>query len=175
MAKPEPKKSRDPELETLIPRPKIEVLERGLANVFGLPSAEVQLKDPEMVTHWCNTEISSDQLGKYLDWGYLKVRPEMLADPDRVAFQVSPDGYVTRGVRHQEILLYTLKDWYHKRQAKKSELNRKSMTPGGLQREVVQAASQQLGDQAADFLNRTGPVGQVTDRYERIAVRPGEE
>lgn len=164
------------ELEQLIPRPKIEVLERGLANVFGLPSTEVQLKDPDMVTHWCNTAISGNQLGKYLDAGYLKVRPEMLADQDRVAFQVSPDGYVTNGPRHQEILLYTLKSWYLKRQQRKSELNRKSMMPGGLKREVVEAAAQQFGDQAASYLDqRSGPVGDVRDSLERIAVRPGEE
>ena len=164
------------ELEQLIPRPKIEVLERGLANVFGLPSTEVKLKDPEMVTHWCNTAISGNQLGKYLDAGYLKVRPEMLADPDRVSFTVSPDGYVTNGPRHQEILLYTLRSWYLKRQQKKSDLNRKSMTPAGMKREVVEAAASRYGDEAGEFLDRrSGPVGEVRDSYERIAVRPGEE
>ena len=166
----------EPTLEQLIPRPRIEVLERGLANVFGLPSCEIQLKDREMVTHWCNTAISGNQLGSYLDAGYLKVRPEMLADPDRLSFTVSPDGYVTTGPRHEEILLYTLKSWYLKRQQKKSELNRRSMMPGGMKREVVEAAAAQYGDQAAAFLDRqSGPVGNVRDSYERIAVRPGEE
>lgn len=174
MAKPKVPQTT-PELEQLIPTPRVEVLERGLANVFGLPSTEIKLKRPEMICHWCNTAISGNQLGKYLDAGYLKVRPEMLADKDRVAFHVSPEGYVTNGPRHEEILLYTLESNYIARQRRKSEINRKSMSPGGLKREVVEAASQQLGDEAAEFLNRTGPVGTVTDKYERIAVRPGEE
>lgn len=171
-----PTTTNEPTLEQLIPRPRIEVLERGLANVFGLPSTEITLKDPEMITHWCNTTIGGNQLGKYLDAGYLKVRPEMLADPDRLSFTVSPEGYVTQGPRHDEILLYTLKSWYLKRQQKKSEMNRRSMMPGGMKREVVEAAAAQYGDQAAAFLDRqSGPVGNVRDSYERIAVRPGEE
>jgi hypothetical protein len=174
-----PRKELEPvsaDLEQLIPSPRVEVIERGLANVFGLPSAQIELKRKDMVCHWCNTAIAGNQLGKYLDAGYLKVRPEMLADPDRVAFRVSPDGYVTNGQRHEEILLYTLTSNYLARQKRKSELNRKSMTPGGMKQEVVNAASAALGDEAGDFLNRhSGPVGNVHDSYERIAVRPGDE
>src|SRR5215213_1759461 len=86
-----------------IPKPDITVLERGLQNVFGLPSTEIILKDPQFITHWVNTAISGDQLGKFIDAGYLKVRPEYLADADRVAFTVSPEGYVVRGSRGEEI------------------------------------------------------------------------
>ena len=158
-----------------IPRPHIAVLERGLQNVFGLPSAKVVLTDPSLDTHWINTTIGANQLGKALDAGYLKARPEYLADPDRVAFTVSPDGYVTRGERHSEILVYSTKENIAARAQKKAELNRQMMNPGATKAQVVEAASKQFGDEAAEYLNsaHSGPVGSVRDQYERIE-RTGE-
>lgn len=155
------------DLESLIPTPRVEVLERGLANVFGLPSAPIRLKRPEMVTHWCNTAISGHQLTKYLEAGYLKVRPEMLESPDQVPHSVSPDGYVTQGVRHEIILLYTLASHAKDRQRQKVKKNLESMNPHVAKRDVVEAASQHLGDEAASYLDkRGGPIGQVTDTRE---------
>lgn len=156
-----------------IPKPDLAVMERGLRNVFGLPSTEIKLKDPQYVTHWVNTGIGGDQLGKFIDAGYLKVRPEYLADKDRVSFTVSPEGYVVRGNRGEEILMYTVREMYHKRQLEKSRRNQQGMRQ--LKDEIVEAAGAKLGDEAADFLQRRGrAVGQVTDSHERIQ-RTGEE
>ena len=150
-----------------IPAPDLQVVERGLRNVFGLPSTEIELKDKRYVTHWCNTGIGGDQLGKYIDAGYLKVRPEYLADKDRVAFTESPEGYVVRGIRGEEILMYTLKDVYRQRQMEKARRNQQGMR--NVSQEVVDAAGQQLGDEAASFLQQKGSVvGGVRDSYERI-------
>jgi hypothetical protein len=157
-----------------IPAPDLQIVERGLRNVFGLPSAEVKLKDPRFVTHWCNTGIGGDQLGKYLDAGYLKVRVEFLADPDRVAFAASPEGYVVRGARGEEILMYTLHEVYRKRQQEKARRNQVGMR--NAKAEAVEAAGQTLGDEAADFLNRHGSVvGGVRDSFERIERRDEQE
>ena len=164
----------DVPLDQLVPFPKLEVLERGLQSVFGLPSAKIDLKDPRMVTHWCNTAIQGSQLSRYLDAGYQKVRPEMLADVDRVSFTVSPEGYVCRGERHAEILLYIPKDWHDKRQWEKARRNRDEMHPHVTKQKIVQAAGESLGGQAAEFLEgHIGPVGNVRDTYERIE-RTGE-
>lgn len=161
------------DLAELIPRPHLEVLERGLQNVFGLPSAKIALKDPAMVTHWINTQIGANQLGKALDAGYLKARPEMLADTDRVSFTVSPEGYVTRGERHAEILVYTLAEWAQKRAQKKADENRRMMNPGATKAQVAEAAAAQFGEEAADYLHsHSGPVGSVRDQYERIHRSP---
>ena len=159
-----------------IPAPDLQVIERGLQNVFGLPSTEIKLKDPQFITHWCNTTISGDQLGKYLDAGYLKVRAEYLADPDRVAHTVSPDGYVVRGTRGEEILLYTLNDAYRARQVEKARRNQAGMRSSATKAEVAEAAGKSLGDEAADFINRkAGFVGGVRDTYERIERRDEQE
>lgn len=153
-----------------IPKPDLDVIERGLRNVFGLPSTEIQLKDKQYITHWVNTGIGGDQLGKYLDAGYLKVRPEYLADQDRVSFTVSPDGYVVRGNRGEEILMYTLRDFYAKRQMEKARRNQQGMRH--LKDEVVNAAGAKLGDEAAEFLQRRGSVvGEVHDSREVIERR----
>ena len=159
-----------------LPRPKIDVLERSLANPFGLPSVSIALTDPSVTCHWCNTSIGAHQLGKYLDAGYLKVTEAMLADKDRVAYTISPEGYVTRGARHEEILLYTPKDWYRKRQQAKTAKNLAGMAPGATKAELTQAAGERFGDDAARFVEgHVGPVGSVRDSYERIAVTPGQE
>jgi hypothetical protein len=159
-----------------IPRPDLQVIERGLRNVFGLPSTEITLKDAAFVTHWVNTGIGGDQLGKYLDAGYLKVKPEYLADPDRVSFTVSPDGYVVRGNRGEEILMYTLKDAYRKRQFEKARRNQEGMRSDKTAAEVTEAAGKSLGDEAASFLQkRGGAVGGVYDSRERIHVTPEQE
>ena len=160
---------RDPAPEALIPRPRVEVLERGLQNVFGLPSARIDLKDPELETHWCNSAIPN-QLRKYADAGYLKVRPEMLKDADQVSHVVSPDGYVTTGQRGEEILMYTLKTHITRRQREKVRVNMERMHDLSRQKtEMVEAAATKLGAEAADYLNdRVGPTGTVRDDYERI-------
>lgn len=162
------------ELPVQIPKPDLHVVERGLQNVFGLPSSEIQLKDKQFVTHWCNTGISGDQLGKFLDAGYLKVRPEYLADKDRVAHTVSPEGYVVRGNRGEEVLLYTMHEVYRERQMKKARINAKGMA--NAKAGAVEAAGKTLGDEAAEFLNRAGQVvGGVRDSYERIEKRDEAE
>lgn len=159
-----------------IPAPDIEVYERGLRNVFGLPSTEIELKDKRFVTHWVNTGISGDQLGKYLDAGYLKVRPEYLADPDRLAFTVSPENFVVRGNRGEEILMYTLKEVYARRQAEKARRNQLGMRTSAMKADIAEAAGKTLGDEAADFLSRkSAMVGGVRDSYERIQRTPEQE
>lgn len=158
-----------------IPLPAIEVLERAVVDPFGAPSSPVDLRDPALVTHWCNTELAGgSQLHKALDAGYLQVRPEYLAHPDRFQFQVSPEGYVTRGPRHQEILMYTTKVHKRRRAWAKTQRNLKDMkvTTAAVQEAAAQHFGKD-GDQAADFIGRhVGPVGGVSDSYERIAVEP---
>ena len=166
---PQPHPERAP--NDVIPRPRIEVFERGLQNVFGMPSAKIELKDPAMETHWCNTAISGTQLVKYLDAGYLKVRPEMLLDHERVSFTTSPEGYVTRGARHEEILLYTLKDWYRQRQREKTRINLEGMRPDRTKTELVEATGKTLGSQTAEYLDtHLKPIGGIKDSHERIEV-----
>jgi hypothetical protein len=176
------KKTDDPtyiepviEMPVEIPRPRIEVLERGLQNVFGLPSEDIKLKDPDLVTRWLDCSIRESKLAEAEQAGYLRARPEYLQNKDHVSFTVSPDGYVARGPRGQELLIYTTRENANRRERKKAEVNRGMMNPGATKAAVLEAASQKYGEEAAEYLNaHSGPVGSVRDQYERIE-RSGQE
>lgn len=154
-----------------IPLPRVDVLERALIDPFGAPSSPIELRDPQFITHWCNTELNSGaQLYKYEAAGWQKTRPEYLLHPDRFHFNVSPDGYVTRGERHREILMYTTKIYQKRREWAKTEENMKRMRMST--KDIQEAASVQFGkegDQAAEYLGRH--IGGVTDSFERIQVQ----
>src|SRR3990167_6808354 len=153
-----------------IPRPRIQVLERSIQNPFGIPSTPIHLREPGLVCHWINTELKGgSQLHYATEAGYLKVRPEYLQDPETFQFQVSPEGYVTRGARHQEILMYTTVEHATARAQAKNAANltrMKNPTAG-----LGDAAARHVGPEGAEFLDRhTRPIGQVTTEREVIRV-----
>jgi hypothetical protein len=156
-----------------IPAPDLQVIQRGLENVFGLPSEPIKLKDPQFATHWVNTGLRDSRFREMTEKGYLPVRPEYLEDPKAFLFSVSVDGYVTKGNRGEEILMYSTKENVRKRAYRKAEINSRGMR--NAKQEAVEAAGQQLGDEAASFLQQKGSVvGGVRDSYERIQ-KTGDE
>ena len=151
--------------------PRIAVLERRLQNPFGEPSAPIDLKDQSLECRWFNAAIMADKIWRAKAKGWTPVRPEDLIDLDQVGgYTKSPEGFVTRGDRGQEVLMAMPRDWRREIQlAKTRENNRNMGNPNAMKQEIVAAAGDQLGDQAADFLHRRmGVVGQVTDGHERV-------
>lgn len=152
-----------------IPIPDVQVRDRAIADPFGQPSTPILLKDPQFVTRWVNTELAGgSQLTNALAAGYLKTKPDYLADAEGFHWNTSPDGFVTRGERHREILMYTTKDHQKRRAWAKTETNMKRMRMS--KPEIQTAASAHFGkdgDQAADFLGKH--VGGVEDSHEIIA------
>lgn len=166
--KAEPDDILDPTAPVEIPIPHVDVLERSIIDPFGAPSVPIELKDPQFVTRWVNTELQGgSQMYQATQAGYLKVRPEFLAYPDRFQFNISPDGFVTRGERHREILMYTTKDHQKRRAWAKTEANMRRMR---MSKDEVQKATAEHfgkeGDEAANFVGRH--IGGVTDNIERI-------
>lgn len=154
-----------------IERPHVEVLERSLQNPFGLPSADIELIDSGFQCHWVNTELKGgDQLRYFLDAGYLKCRVDYLKHPEFVTFQPSPEGYVTRGMRGTEVLMYTTQAHAASRVQKKQQENLRRMSdPNRSAQDAAAAASAHIGGEAADYLARhSRPTGTVTDSLERI-------
>jgi hypothetical protein len=166
------RKPREVETAVEIEIPDIQVLDRAIADPFGMPSHPILLKDPKFVCRWVNTELKGgSQLTSALNAGYLKAKPEYLADPEGFHWNTSPDGYVTRGERHREILMYTTTEHHKRRAWAKTERNLKAMRAG--KGEIQEAASKQFGkdgDRAAEFLGRH--IGGVSDYHETIAVDP---
>lgn len=167
----DPVPTSDPSPAPPVPMPRIAVLERRLQNPFGEPSAPIDLKDSSLECRWFNAAIASDKVWRAKMKGWSPVTPDMLRDLDQVGGYVkSPDGFVTRGDRGQEVLMAMPKDWRREIQlAKTRENNRNMGNPNAMKQEIVSAAGDQLGDQAADFLQRRmGIIGQVTDGREVV-------
>lgn len=150
---------------------RIKIFERRLQNPNGQSSAPIDLKDPSMVCRWVNSAIAHDKVYRAKQNGWVMVRPEELADLDQVGgFTKSPEGFVTRGDRGQEVLMSMPRVWRDKIALAKTRENLKNMgDPTATKNEVVQAASDRLGDQAADYLNRkVNIVGSVRDQHEIV-------
>lgn len=176
-----------------MPRKKIDVTERALtipedilndprykgrfANPFGEPSSPISLKNTHMMPRWFNAAIVSDKVWRAKAKGWDPVKESDLVDPQQVGlYSKSPEGYVTRGERGQEVLMQIPKVVYAQIEKAKTQYNNRNMgSPMKTKNEVVEAAGQQLGDEAAQFLNdRVRTTGGVTDSYERVERREVE-
>lgn len=150
---------------------RIEVLERRLQNPRGQGAPAIALTLGGMVPRWFNGAISADKIWRAKQDGWEPVTPDLLADKEQIGgFQTSPDGYVTRGERQQEVLMYQPLEWRTKIQAAKTRQNNKDLNT---RVPVLEAAGKQLGDQAATLMDgQSKAVGAVRDNYERIEVTP---
>ena len=153
-----------------------------LANPFGEPSSPINLRNTSMMPRWFNAAIVSDKVWRAKAKGWDPVRECDLVDPQQVGlYTTSPEGYVTRGERGQEVLMQIPKQVYQAIEKAKTAYNNRNMgSPMKTKNEVVEAASAQYGDEAADYLHRNlhegrvGPTGGVTDSYERVERREAE-
>lgn len=150
---------------------RIKIFERRLQSPNGVNTAPIDLKDPSLICRWFNAAIGSDKIWRAKQQGWVPVRPVELVDQDQVGgFTPSPDGFVTRGDRGQELLMSMPRVWRDKIAVAKAKENMRNMgDPVATKNEVVAAASDRLGDQAADYLNRKmSIVGGVRDQHEII-------
>lgn len=151
--------------------PRIDVLERRLQNPFGEPSTDIRLKDPSLIPHWVNTTLRADQFWRAKEFGWVGVRPEQVTDLTQIGYYTtSVDGYITRGQRGEEILMCMPNERFQRIQLAKARKNLADTRDFDKQkRQMLDGAAAKYGGQASDYLNqRTGPIGKVTDMYERI-------
>lgn len=145
---------------------------KRLKNVFNEPSAPVALKDDTRECRWFNAAVATDHIWRSKAKGWDQVRPSDVADIEQIGgYNVSPEGYITRGERGQEVLMSMPRVVRAAIQVEKTRVNNANMgNPNRIKSEVVNAAGQQIGDEAADYLNRQqfGPVGEIIDTHERV-------
>jgi hypothetical protein len=144
-------------------------------NPFGEPSAPIALTDPSRECRWFNAGIASDHVWRAKRKGWDQVKPSQVADLEQIGgHNVSPDGYITRGERGQEVLMSMPKQVRAAIQAEKTRLNNRNMgNPNRTKQDIVEAAGNQIGAEAADYLNQTIlPTGFVRDTKEIIQVDP---
>ncbi len=158
---------------------RVSVLERRLQNPFGEPSQTVRFKRPGLIGRWFNDAARPGQVHRGKELGWHPVTPDMVEDLDAIgAHDINVAGQIVRGERGQEVLMWMPEADYREIQMAKTRENRRLMgDPVRQKHEVVQAASRQLGDEGADFLDRTiaaggGPSGYIRDGYEIIERQP---
>lgn len=141
-------------------------------NPFGAPSIPIQLKDTSRECRIFNAAIGSEHIWRAKQKGWDRVRPEECAIPDQIeAFTVSAEGFLVRGERGQEFLMSMPKVVRRAIEIAKTKQNIAHMgNPNATKTDIVNAASKQLGDESASYMDRhVGPVGGVTDSHEIVA------
>ena len=153
-------------------KPRIEITERGLQNdlttliasdprykarldnPFNAPSVPIALKDDTRECRWFNSAIASDHTWRAKQKGWDPVRVEDVIDIEQIGgFTKSPDGFVTRGERGQEILMSMPKQVRQLVQIAKTRKNQELMgNPSRMKADVVAAAGERFGDQAAGYI-----------------------
>ena len=150
------------------------VAERLRAGVNTVPTFPIKLRDPNLVCHWFNADKSNDRIYRVKNYGgWTPVRPSQLMDADQVgAFHVSPSGFVVRGERGNEHLMYMHKDHVAEIQrAKTEENNRRMGNPERTKQDLANYMGAEHGAEAGDFAHRK-IIGEVVDSRELV---PAEE
>lgn len=152
-------------------KPKVSVLERRLQNPFGEPSSPIAMKEPNLVARWFNSAIRPDAFWRARELGWEGVTPDMVEDINQIGFHSkSVEGYIARGERAQEVLMYMPKDAYDAIQAAKTHKNLKDLKDFGKEKhDALNAFASEKGGLAAEFVaNKINPIGGVTTQYERV-------
>ncbi len=148
---------------------RISVLERRLQNPFGEPSSPIDLTKPGMIPRWFNGAIINDKVWRAKQKGWIPVRPSDVADQDQIGgTNVSPDGFVVRGDRGQEVLMMMLRDEFDQIQMAKTRHNiRVLRDPNRQQSEILESAASKFGSETADLMaKKTRVYNDVTDSRE---------
>lgn len=156
-------------LETLLSDPRYKA---RLSSPFGQASQPIELKDNSRECRWVNGAIQNDHIWQKKRGGWDQVKETDLVDTDQLGgYNVSVEGFVTRGERGQEILMSMPKVVVRAiRMAKTAENNRI-----GRPNEARQAAVETFGRNNPDAAEIIAKQRfDIKDSHERILVTPEE-
>lgn len=156
--------------------PRVAVLERRLQNPFGAPAAPIRLKNKVMFPRWFNSAQQHDRFYIAAEGGWLGVKPDDVVDKKQInGYGRSPEGYVCRGPRGEEVLMCIEKSFWDRLQLAKTRKNLEMMRDQqGEQSRALEAASQKLGPQVAEQMEAVSRQMTVHDNFERIERTPEE-
>lgn len=126
-------------------------------NVFGHAKNEIPMKEPhKWYTRWDNELVNPQQHYEMVhELGYLPVTRDDIVDGTNL--QTTPDGFVCRGAGNALEILYKMPIEDRKQlEAAQTEHNNRIIGKGsasGTKNAITNAASAQLGDEAASFLH----------------------
>jgi len=141
----------------------VSVIQRRLkgGTLFSAPSQQTPLKNKMMRTRWFNRGISDDRFFVAENQrGWIKVHRTDVESLDAVSgYDVTSEGYITRGPRGQEMLYMMDKRDYEAIQAAKQAANTKRLASARTMRDATaDAAAAQFGDEAGDFIAKDETV-----------------
>lgn len=174
--------------------PRVDVIERGsqtdwdtlLEDIikkreqdpFGQKSHPIELTDPSLEPHWINRDKYPDAISMAKAKGWRGVTMSQIKDPDQLGEHgISPDGFVVRGERGNEILMCMPREYVRRvAMAKTRENLRRMGNPNATRSEVIEAYGRKNPD-GAELVSTQDVqhVGRVRDSFERIAVTPEPE
>jgi hypothetical protein len=134
---------------------RMSVIDRRLANPFGIPSREVPLRGDKR--GWVVRIFTADaerpnrhyQAVHELGWVALTVS-DLASAPEDLGFVVGTDGRIVRGTRGQDMLMAMPETDFAKVQAAKDAANRRRLGATTLRDSVAQATATAHGDQAGE-------------------------
>lgn len=140
-------------------------LARRLAgNPHGGGSRGIPLKEPSRWhTYVANTYVDEGEFLRMKERGWIPLAAEDLAcSIEESGFRKSPDGYLVRGPQGQEMIWKMPADDYRLLQEAKTQYNLRGIgSAKKIKQDMAEAASGQLGDEAAEYINSM--PGQVVD------------
>jgi len=141
-----------------------------LDNPFGQPSSPIQLKDDSRECRWFNAAIQTDHIWRNKRKGWDQVRPEDVSDLEQLGgYNVSPEGFITRGERGMEILMSMPKVVRAAVTAAKTAHNNRNLAnPFALKTELTTAVGDKFGDEAASYINTHVDLKENYERVERV-------
>lgn len=141
-----------------------------LDSPFNEPSAPIALKDDYRECRWFNSAIATDHVWRAKRKGWDQVRPADVVDLEQIGgYNVSAEGFITRGERGQEVLMAMPKEVRTAVQNAKTRQNLERLgNPNATKNEVVNAAAAQFGPQAADYVQTHVNVKDYHERVERV-------
>lgn len=160
----------------VVDAPRIAVMERRLQNPFGAPAVAIRLKNPQMFPRWFNSSLQHDRFYIAAESGWMGVKKDDVLDKRQInGMGTSPEGYVCRGARGEEVLMMIEKTFWDRLQLAKTKRNLDEMRDSkGEQSRALEAASKALGSQAAEQMEAVSRTMNVTDNYERVERTPEE-
>lgn len=139
----------------------VEVVQRRLkgGTLFSAPSRAIPLKDPTMRVRWFNRGISDDRFFvAEQQKGWLKVHVSDVASLDAISgYEQTPEGYITRGPRGQEMLYMIPIADYNAIQMAKAEANTRRLgSRKSRNAAAAEAVAAAYGPQAGDYVEQAG-------------------
>jgi len=137
----------------------IEIVQRRLkgGHLFSAPSQAIPLKDKSMRVRWFNRGISEDRFFvAEQQRGWIKVHVNDVESLDAVSgYDRTPEGYITRGPRGQEMLFQISLVDYAAIEAAKAAANTKRLGSAKARASAAaEATAAQFGSQAGEYVEQ---------------------